>query len=119
MPPPTWCPSPPPAPPARALCVPCYPELHYVLNLMTCLYHIQICSPGCTAQGVRLTRSFESYALLAPTSNSGNYSITVYDGNFCETSNDYATLTTLWGDFPGSLKDSVDSWKVCPPGVKP
>lgn len=72
---------------------------------------------SCTGFGLRLTNSWESYLISAPTSTKGNYSVIIYDGSFC--SGKTATLTTLWADFPGTLKDSVDSYKICPPGVSP
>lgn len=71
------------------------------------------------AQGFRVFNSWESYMISAPTSSSGNYTLIAYDGGNCQTDDDLATLSTPWGDFPGSLEDSVDSWRVCPPGVRP
>lgn len=73
---------------------------------------------GCEGFGARVFNGWESYLMAAPTSSSGNYSITVYDDMFCK-DDGAATLTTLWGDFPGSLDSSVDSYRICPPGKQP
>jgi hypothetical protein len=72
---------------------------------------------SCTGFGIRLTNSWESYLLSAPTSAKGTYSVVLYDNGFCTGSG--TTVSTAWADFPGSLKDSVDSYKICPPGVTP
>jgi hypothetical protein len=84
-------------------------------------YTIAVQNGTCTScQGfgvLTLIHSYESYALLAPTYYGRTYSLVVFDGDNCEKSNDYAALPDMWGDFPGTLPNSVDSWKVCAPGA--
>ena len=63
--------------------------------------------------------SWVSFFLAAPvrTYAAGNYSLTIYDGDKCNGNSQ--TSNALWGNFSTSLGNSIDSWKVCPPGKNP
>ena len=70
-------------------------------------------------QGGGLGNSWESYVMTTPvgTGGRGNYTLTIYDGDRCNGQS--AALTQTWGDFPDSLGNSIDSWRLCPPGKNP
>ena len=55
--------------------------------------------------------------LAAPVSSGGNYSLALFDSNYCNGKN--AVLGDSYGDIPDSLGDQVATFKVCPPGQSP
>jgi len=71
----------------------------------------------CEGFGFRITNSWESFSLVQ--SGSARYDLHIYDDGHCGSSTKQATLPSPNGNFPGTLKNSVDSWILCPAGVNP
>lgn len=72
---------------------------------------------GCEGFGFRVFNSWESYTISG--GGSGKYALHIYDDDHCGSDTKTASLTDPSGNFPGTLKNSVDSWIICPPGVNP